>query len=222
MAGQDPQRKRRRRLYQSRGRALRSCSIVNSCPCCPTKIASMRSGARKVSCRTRAIGSCNLRALREFADRCNFTIVQHLPPPERPRQRLDHGIVDLRAWRPFGAVRRHHQLARRACGRSSARGRQSSRRRLPSLPASRCCPPAACHLAHQSCKPVRPQLHLDAMDPHVHPLDQQLHDPRLLGRERRVEEGAIERGEHWRSRRKYGILSHVSDLYDIRQSQVLR
>ena len=36
--------------------------------------------------------------------------VQHLPPPERPRQRLDHRVVDPRPRRPLRAVRRHHQL----------------------------------------------------------------------------------------------------------------
>jgi hypothetical protein len=36
--------------------------------------------------------------------------IQHLPPPERPRQSLDHRVVDSRPRRPRRAVRRHHQL----------------------------------------------------------------------------------------------------------------
>ena len=32
--------------------------------------------------------------------------IQHLFPPERPRQRLDHGVVDPRPRRPRGPVRR--------------------------------------------------------------------------------------------------------------------
>ena len=47
-------------------------------------------------------------------------------------------------------------------------------------------PPAAGHFPHQPGEPVRPQPNLDAVHPHVHPLDQQLHDPRLLGREQFV------------------------------------
>ena len=34
--------------------------------------------------------------------------VQHLPPPERPRQRLDHGVVGTRARRTLGFVRPHY------------------------------------------------------------------------------------------------------------------
>jgi hypothetical protein len=39
---------------------------------------------------------------------------------------------------------------------------------------------------HQPGDPVRPQPDLDAVPPHVDPLDQQLHGPRLLGREQLV------------------------------------
>ena len=47
-------------------------------------------------------------------------------------------------------------------------------------------PSAAYHLAHQPGESVRSQPDLDAMHPHVDPLDQQLHDPRLLGREQLI------------------------------------
>ena len=50
----------------------------------------------------------------------------------------------------------------------------------------RSCPPAARHFPYQSGQPVRPQPDFDAVSPHVDPLDQQLDDPRLLGREQLV------------------------------------
>ena len=55
-------------------------------------------------------------------------------------------------------------------------------------------PPAARHFPHQPGEPVRPQPDLDAVHPHVDPLDQQLHDPRLRGREQLVPQ-RVELGE---------------------------
>jgi hypothetical protein len=51
------------------------------------------------------------------------------------------------------------------------------------LLASRCRPPAASDFPHQPRERVRPEADLDALRPHVDPLDQQLDDPRLLGGE---------------------------------------
>ncbi len=42
-------------------------------------------------------------------------------------------------------------------------------------------PLAARHFPHQLGEAVRPQADVHALHPHVDPLDQQLHDPRLLG-----------------------------------------
>ena len=47
-------------------------------------------------------------------------------------------------------------------------------------------PPVARHFPHQAGQPVRPKPDLHAVHPHLDPLDQQLHDPRLLGREQLV------------------------------------
>ena len=56
-------------------------------------------------------------------------------------------------------------------------------------------PPSARHLAHQPSEPVRPQPDLHAgVRQHVHPIDQQLHDPRLFGREELVPQ-RVELGE---------------------------
>jgi hypothetical protein len=50
-------------------------------------------------------------------------------------------------------------------------------------------PSAAHDCSHEPGEPVRPQPDLDAVHPDVDPLDQQLHDPRLLGREQLVPQG---------------------------------
>src|SRR5687767_13964205 len=44
-------------------------------------------------------------ACRQVRDRCIHAVIEHPPPPERPRQRLDHGVVYPRSRRPIGAVR---------------------------------------------------------------------------------------------------------------------
>jgi hypothetical protein len=49
------------------------------------------------------------------------------------------------------------------------------------LPPS-CCPP----IPDQPGEPIRPEPELDAVHPHIDPLDQQLDDPRLLGGEQLV------------------------------------
>jgi hypothetical protein len=54
--------------------------------------------------------------------------------------------------------------------------------------------PLSRNLAHQPGQFGRPQVHLDAMDPHIHPLDQQLDNPRLLRREQLVPK-RVELGE---------------------------
>jgi hypothetical protein len=45
-----------------------------------------------------------------------------------------------------------------------------------------CCPPPRAPPGGT----VRPQTHVRAVQPHVHPLDEQLHDPRVLGGEQLV------------------------------------
>ena len=95
---------------------------------------------------------------------------EHLPPPERPRQRLTIAL----STRGRGAQARHPASpptsARRASGTSSGCGPDDrlaiGRDRRP---LSCRCPPAALHLQHQPGEPVRPQPDLNAVHAHARP-----------------------------------------------------
>ena len=111
-------------------------------------------------------------------------VVQHLPPPERPRQRLDHCVVDPRPRRPLRPVGRHHQLPSATLPDWSWMWTVMvcpSAEAVPFTPLPSCSRPSRTSPATCSGAPD-----LDAMHPHVHPLHQQLRDPRLLGREQPV------------------------------------
>ena len=82
---------------------------------------------------------------------------------EAPRRIGEHGVEPA-------AGRERQQVLGGGASRPSCRG-----------------PPArARHLAHQPGEPVDAQAQAHAVDGDVDPLDQQLHDPRLLGREQLV------------------------------------
>ena len=59
------------------------------------------SGASSVSRSTRLdVGRRDALRPRQILERRVHARVEHLPPPERPRQRLDHRVVDPRPRRP--------------------------------------------------------------------------------------------------------------------------
>jgi hypothetical protein len=95
----------------SSGNPASTSSSCNSASCRPSRIASTISGASRVSRRawlTEVLPIPLLFARSSLG--CVHAGVEHLPPRECPRQRLDHGVVDARPLRPRRAVRRHHQL----------------------------------------------------------------------------------------------------------------
>ena len=91
------------------------------------------------------IGCVHALSPSQLLKRGMHTSVQHLPPPERPRQRLDHGVVDPRPRSPLRSVRRHHQLPPAALPerkRDMAGDRLAvGRDRRPRTPPPSCCPP---------------------------------------------------------------------------------
>ena len=101
---------------------------------------------------------------------------------------LTMALSTPRPRRPRCAIGGHHQLPPTAL---PERQRDVGRDGLPvdrgaSFAGSRRRPPAAHHFPHQPGEPIRPQPDLDAVHPHINPLDQKLHDPRLLGGEQLV------------------------------------
>ena len=123
-------------------------------------------------------------------------VLQHFAPPERPGDRLDHGAVD---WRQTGAARdvravgREHQLPptapadrnRHAHGDGSA---VVGEIRLGHHAALRASGLIGAEIGDQLGQPLGPQPDVGAVRADIDPLDQQLDDPRLLGREQLVPE----------------------------------
>jgi hypothetical protein len=124
--------------------------------------------------------------------------LQHPLPPPRPRKPLQKRAVGLRRRRGHdrGAVGRHDPLAA-AAALESHRNPDHQRGALePGLNGSPSrCPRrqlvALTQLPNQARQPLSPDPHLERFPLDIHPLDQELDDPRLLG----GEQLAPDRGE---------------------------
>ena len=92
-------------LAHSNGNPPIKSSSCSSAGCRPSRIASTNSGASSVNRRIRLAsdGATPFARARSSSVACTPP-VQHLPPAKRPRQRLDHGVVDPAAAAP--ALRR--------------------------------------------------------------------------------------------------------------------
>ncbi len=134
------------------------------------------SGAGRVSCKTR-----QSLALGQFGDGGEITRLEHPLPAECARQRFDQSAIcparmrgalgnciSLRPPRSTtrnGIVERHHGVGNGA--RGSCRFSNVSDQ----------------HLACETAEPVDAQPDVSPIRADIHPLDQQRHDARLLGRE---------------------------------------